>query len=232
MTRDDAIDECARTRKGDGMRKIFVLPLAGLLALTVAAPAMAGPNVSNTSGSLTLAQGGWKSWDDATQSSSYGEFTVAREDNGDVFAQVMTSTAAYVQCTGQGTPDDPDDDTFGAIGSNLYGYGPASLTIDKNYGSATAAGTLEAGRETFNDCTGEYGWEDVSSVDFTLALTASSGTIRETGRGSFKIPGEFNGHSSYKAIYRYAEGTLALDGGTNEVYGQVGKVSWTDHSNG
>jgi len=214
------------------MRKILVLPLAGLLALTVAAPAMAGPNVSNTSGSLTIAQGGWKGWDDTTQSSTYGDITVVREDNGDVSAQVVSSSQAYVQCTGEATPDDPDDDTYGAIGSNLYGYGPASLTIDKSYASATAAGTLEAGRETFNDCTGEYGWEDLSSVDFRLALTASSATIRETGRGSFKIPSEFNGHSSYKAIYRYAAGTLALSGGTNEVYGQIGKVSWTDHSNG
>jgi hypothetical protein len=56
--------------------------------------------------------------------------------------------------------------------------------------------------------------------------------VRESSRGSFKLPGEYNSHSSYKAVYRFAEGTIDLGAGTQEVYGQIGTVSWKDHSNG
>jgi len=57
-------------------------------------------------------------------------------------------------------------------------------------------------------------------------------TIRESGRGSFHIPGEFNGHSSYKSVYRLADGTFAGGATAQSVSGQIGTFSWTDHSNG
>ena len=141
---------------------------------------------------------------------------MGQEQGGDSFAEYGQFSAEWVQCTGADTPDDPDDDTFGAVGSNVWGYGPATLAIGKNFGSATASGTLEAGRETFDECTGEYSYE----------------ALPESSRGSFKLPGEYNSHSSYKSIYRFAEGTIDLGAGAQEVYGQIGTVSWKDHSNG
>ena len=41
------------------MRKLMVLPLAGLLALGVVGPVAAGPNVSNTSGKGETIYGDW-----------------------------------------------------------------------------------------------------------------------------------------------------------------------------
>lgn len=214
------------------MRRFMTIPLAGLLALTLAAPAMAGPNVGNFSGSVTIAQANWEAWDDASQTYTYGYIAVGQEQGGEAFADFSESSQQYVQCTGADTPDDKEDDTFGAVGSNVWGYGSPSLAIGKNFGTATASGTLEASRETFNECTGEYGYEALPALAFSLDLTANSGTVKESSRGSFKLPGEYNSHSSYKATYRFAEGTFDAGDGAHEVYGQIGKVSWMDHSNG
>lgn len=214
------------------MRKLMAIPMAGIMALTLAASALAGPNVGNFSGSLTLAQAGWESYAEDKESYTSGYVLVGQEQGGDTFAEYSEFSAEWVQCTGTDTPDDPDDDTFGSIGSNVWGYGPASLAIGKNFGTATASGTLETSRETFNECTGEYAYESLPAQAFSLDLTATSGTVKETSRGSFKLPGEYNSHSSYKAIYRFAEGTIDLGAGAQEVYGQIGTVSWRDHSNG
>ena len=119
-----------------------------------------------------------------------------------------------------------------AIGSSVWGDRPATLTIGKNNGSATASGTLEATRENFDGCTGEWTVEELADFDFSLALVATSGTIRETGRGSFHVPGEFNSHSTYKAAYRQATGTFTGGEGPQAVSGMIGNISWRDHSNG
>ena len=218
--------------EGDVMRRFMAVPMAGLLALTLAASALAGPNVGNFSGSLTLAQANWDSWDDASQTYSSGYVAVGEDQNGNVFAEYSEFSQQYVQCTGADTPDNPDDDTFGAIGSSVWGYGSPSMAITKNFASATASGTLEASRETFNECTGEYGYEGLPALAFSLDLTATSAAVKESGRGSFHLPGEFNSHSSYKATYRFAEGTVDVGGSVHDVYGQIGKISWMDHSNG
>ena len=214
------------------MRRFMTIPVAGLLALTLAAPAMAGPNVGNFSGSVTLAQAGWESYAEDKQSYTSGYVVVGQDQGGDSFAEYNEFSADWVQCTGADTPDDPDDDTFGSVGSNVWGYGPASLSIARNFGTATASGTLEASRETFDECTGEYNYEDLGATAFSLDLTATSGTVKESSRGSFKLPGEFNSHSSYKATYRFAEGSVDVGADSHDAYGQIGTVSWRDHSNG
>jgi hypothetical protein len=48
----------------------------------------------------------------------------------------------------------------------------------------------------YDECTGTYDKEQVSSATFSLDLTATSALIKESGRGSFHIPGTFNNHSS------------------------------------
>jgi hypothetical protein len=208
--------------------------LIGLLTLAIAAPAQAGPNVSNSSGSAILAQASWESFDEATQTYSYGYISVGRDSSDvGVRAQFEQYHEQYVQCTGADTPDDPEDDTYGAIVTAEFGYSEeASLTVARNNSSATASGTLAGGRYQINDCTGEGSKEESSPIDFTLTLTATSDTIRESGRGSFHIPGEVNVHSSYKAVYRMASGTFDGPNGTQSVGGMIGKVSWMDHGNG
>jgi hypothetical protein len=228
-----AIDEGGRTTdKGMGMHKIMVVPLAGLLALTVAAPAMAAANVSNTSSSLTMAQGGWDAWDDATQTYRFGYISVSQDDSGNTFAEYSASSQQFVQCTGAETPDDPNDDTFGTVGSDDYGWGPATLKIGKTYSTAKASGSLDIDRVSYDECTGIYDKEQVSSTTFSLDLTATSALVKESGRGSFHVPGTFNNHSSYKAVYREADGSFDAGDGPTAVSGAIGKVTSSDHSNG
>src|SRR5437899_535243 len=60
-------------RKGMEMRKFMVIPVAGLLVLGLAGPVAAGQTTSNSSGSVTLAQAWWDSFDEATGSETYGQ---------------------------------------------------------------------------------------------------------------------------------------------------------------
>ena len=215
------------------MRRFMAIPMAGLLALTLAGSALAGPNVGNFSGSVDIAQGSWESYDEEKQAFQFGYAAVSRDPGTtQAFAEFNDYREEYVQCTGANTPDDPEDDSFGAVGSNIWGYGPATLTIGKSNGSATASGTLEVMREDFDGCTGEWTVQELADFDFSLTLAATSATIRETGRGSFHVPGEFNSHSSYKAVYRQAAGTFTGSDGPQSISGMIGTVSWRDHSNG
>jgi hypothetical protein len=114
----------------------------------------------------------------------------------------------------------------------VWGFGPASLSIGPRYSSATASATLEAYAEAFDECTGEWSSEELPALSIGLDLTATSGLIKESGRGSFHLPGEINNHSSYKATYRQAEGSVDGADGHLAAFGQIGKVTWTDHTNG
>jgi hypothetical protein len=215
------------------MRRYLALPLAGIIALAVAAPALAGPSVANFSGSVDMAQGTWESYDEDKQAYQFGYVAVSSEQgSSETYAEFNDYREEYVQCTGAATPDDPEDDSFAAVGSRVWGYGPASLTIGKSNSSATASGTLEVTREDFDGCTGEWTVEELADFDFSLDLRATSAAIRETGRGSFHVPGEFNSHSSYKAVYRQAAGTFTGNDGPQTISGMIGTVSWRDHSNG
>jgi hypothetical protein len=216
------------------MRKLLTIPAAGVLALALAAPAMAGANVGNYSSSLAMAQGGWDSFDDETSTYSSGYIAVSRDAaSGATFAEYGSYTETKLQCTGADTPDDPDDDTYAGGYSSDYGYAEGvSLTIAKRDSSAHATGSMDAYHEEYNECTGESTFSELGSFEFSLDLMATSSTIRESGRGSFHVPGEFNGHSSYQAAYRLAGGTLVGPDGSHAVDGQIGTVTWRDHSNG
>ena len=215
------------------MRRFMTVPLAGLLALTLAGSALAGPNVGNYSSSLTIAQASWDSYDEQAGTFTYGYVAVSQEQgNSEAFAEYSHGSEQYVQCSGAETPDDPNDDSFGVVFSNVWGYGPATLTIGKRNSSASAGATLDVTSEGFNECTGEWSSEALPAFAFSLDLAATSATIRESGHGSFHLPGEFNVHSSYKATYRNAEGSFSGIEGPQRVLGMVGNVSWREHSNG
>jgi hypothetical protein len=216
------------------MRRFLTIPAAGVLALALAAPAMAGANVGNYSSSLAIAQGGWDSFDEETSTYSSGYLAVSSDAaNGATFAEYGSYAETKLQCTGADTPDDPDDDTYAGGYSSDYGYAEgASLTIARRDSSAHATGSMDAYHEEYNGCTGESTFDELGSFEFSLDLTATSSTIRESGRGSFHVPGEFNGHSTYRADYRLAGGTFDGPDGSRVVDGQIGTVTWRDHSNG
>ena len=213
------------------MRKIWTLPLAALLALVVAAPVAAGPNVGNYSSSVTMAQGSWSVYDEETGRYREGYLAVSQEQGStQAFAEFFQYGEQWIQCTGTDTPDDPEDDTFGSITTYAYGWAPADLSIGKSNATANATASMDIGRDRYDGCTGEWTFEYFPAVAVSIELVATSGTVRESGRGSFHLPGEFNSHSSYRATYRFAEGTVTV-GDTVPVWGMIGKVSWMDHSN-
>ena len=208
------------------MRKFIVIPLAALLVLAVAAPASAGANTYNSSGSALTAQGYWSSeagggwtsgslyaWQETGSSSTYRDFF---EENG-----------AYVDCT----PADDTDEFYGFQGQYRYGYGEGALTMGKGLSQAHASGVLEIGTVTVDECVGLYEESWASAVPVSLDLVATGPKVMERGTSSFKIPGESNGHSSYSTTSRTAAGTATIDGSEIAVEGGIGKVSWRDHGN-
>ncbi len=135
-------------------------------------------------------------------------------------------------CSDGGTPDDESDDFYGLVGSFSSGSSVGTLTISKRYGSATASGTFDIWTETYDECTGTYDSEIVQGVHVSLDLDATGALVKETGRDSFHVPSEYNSHSSYRSSYRGAEGVVTIGDRTFDSYGRIGKVSWSDHTNG
>lgn len=209
------------------MRKFMVMPIAALLALTIAAPVSAGANVTNSSQSAMTAQGSWSSaaggvetygsvwaWQDAGSPSAYLEF--------------FEGSGAYVDCT----PADDTDESFGFQGQYRYGFGEGTLTVGRGMGDAQAAGTVEVYTTVIDDCAGTYQESQEGGLAISLDLTATGAKVMERGTWSFHIPSEFNSHSSYTTTYRTAAGTATIGGDEVAVDGGIGKVSWRDHSNG
>jgi hypothetical protein len=97
---------------------------------------------------------------------------------------------------------------------------------------AHASGLLEIGTVTVDDCVGQYDESWASGVLVSLDLVSTGPKIMERGTSSFKIPGDYNGHSSYSTTSRAAAGTATIDGTEIAVGGGIGKVSWRDHGNG
>jgi len=208
------------------MRKLIVLPMAALLALAVAAPVSAGAKVSNSSGSGLTAQGSWYSYEGDVE--SYGSLW-AWQDSGASSPSLEYSgqIGAYVDCT----PADDTDDSYGFQGQYIYGYGEGTLAIGRGSDDARASGTLETFTTLVDDCVGEYAESVDGSVSVSLDLVATGPKMMDRGTWSFKIPSEFNSHSSYTTTSRAAAGTATIDGSEIAVDGGIGKVSWRDHGN-
>jgi hypothetical protein len=209
------------------MRKFMVIPLAALLVLAVAAPASAGANGSNSSGSASTAQGSWYS--DAGGVDTYGSLNAWQETGSDeVYLDIWEESGHYVDCT----PADDIDESYGFQGQYRSGYGEGSFTIGRGSADAEASGTLDITTTTVDDCAGTYVDSQESGVAVSLALVATGSKIIERGTSSFKVPGEFNSHSSYSTTSRLAAGTATIGSDEIAVDGAIGKVSWRDHNNG
>ena len=209
------------------MRKLLVLPMAALLLAAIAAPVSAGANVTNSSQSAMTAQGSWYS--DAGGVDTYGSLNAWQDSaSPTAFLELYEESGQYVDCT----PADDADDVYGFQGQIRYGYGDGTLTIGRGQADAHASGTLEISTAVIDDCVGSYSESTVSGVAVSLDLVANGAKMLERGTGSFKIPGQFNTHSSYSTTSRSAAGTASIDGDAIAVDGAIGKISWRDHSNG
>jgi hypothetical protein len=211
------------------MRKFMVLPAAALLALAIAVPVSAGANVTNSSQSATTAQSFWGSGGKEGLE-TYGSL-YAWQDSGSPSAYVEFSEGSgqWVDCT----PADDTDDFYGFQGQSRYGSGEGTLKVGKGSSDAHASAILEIYTSVIDECAGTYKETSANGVLVSLDLVANGPKIMERGTGSFKIPSQFNSHSSYTTTSRSAAGTATIgDGPSIVVDGGIGTVSWRDHSNG
>jgi hypothetical protein len=216
------------------MRKLMVLPLAGLLALGVVGPVAAGPNVSNTSGSGETIYGEWYGED------TYGYAFLGEESGYGGFGDIYQESGTWVECppageSGIGTMDTkPADETYGFVGTRTWGYAyDVEIEFSRRLETGHATGSVELYTETVDECNGIYGGDavaDVGSLDVTVTGVGSLATFR--GSGSYKIPSEFNGHQNYRGKERLATGSI-LAGPIDAEFGYayMSEVTWTEHVN-
>jgi hypothetical protein len=221
------------------MRKFMAAPMAGLMVLAIAAPVLAAPNVSNTSGSGKSIYGEWSS------EGTYGYVFLGEETGYGGFGDIYQESGQYVECEGGAVPPPdkggvapqdttPGDEFYGFVGTRTYGWATdLHLTLSKRLDTGTATGTAELYTETIDECQGIFGGDPVSeTVAINVTATAAGPLASFKGSGQYKIPSEFNGHSSYRGTERLATGSVdagAIDATFTFAY--MNQVSWSEHVN-
>jgi len=225
-----------QVNKGDSMRKLMVLPLAGLLALGVVGPVAAAPNVSNTSGGGQSIYGEWA--DEGTN----GYVSVGYDSEYGSFADIYQESGTWVECDpgaaglGKDTPttQDTTGGDYGFVGTRTWGYGEG-ITVDlsRRLDSGRATGSVELFTATVDECAGDYGDDAASEVGaLDVSVTATGPLVSYRGHGTYKLPSEFNGHENYRGKERSASGTFSA-GSIDATFssGGMSVFTWSDHSN-
>jgi len=204
------------------MRRLAVIPMAGLLALAIAAPAAAGASVSNQSGTGKVLNGEWSG--DGTYGYAYFGTDSAYGAWGEVYEE-----------SGEWIPCDETREYYGFVGDRIYGWtGDLTIVLDSRLNHGTASGTLEMVSETVNDCTGESGGSgEPTTVAFSAELDGVGRAARFRNSGSYKLPGELNAHSTQSGKERPATGSIDLGGAGMRTfdYGVLVTIVWRDHGN-
>jgi hypothetical protein len=223
------------------MRRFMVIPLAGLLVLGAAAPVLAGPNVSNTSGSGKTIYGEWSS------AGTYGYVFLGEETGYGGFGEIYQESGEYVECApvvdpgtkkNASVPQDttpPGEGFYGFVGTRTYGWAfDLEITLSRRLETGTATGSAELYTETINECEGIYGGDPVAEIVPLKVSVAGVGSLASfRGSGSYKIPSEFNGHESYRGTERQATG-FAVAGETIDAtfdFAYMSLVTWSQHVN-
>ena len=228
------------------MRRFVVVPMTALLVLAVAGPVAAGPNVSNQSGSGESIYGEW--YDGTT----YGYVFLGEESGYGGFGDIYQESGEWVLCEpateetvaeGKGKPSaaavptdtTPGEEFYGFVGTRTWGYA-YDVTIDmtRRLEAATATGTVDLFTETIDECNGIYGGDpDFVSGDLVVEVSAAGPLASFRGTGSYQIPSEFNGHSSYRGKERQATGSVDAAGviAADFDWAYMSQVTWTEHVN-
>jgi len=103
--------------------------------------------------------------------------------------------------------------------------------LGKSYSSASASATLDVDTFTFDECSGTKGESQASHVQVAFNLTANGPLIKQSGRGTFHVPGQFNDHYTFRSTSRAATGSVSIGGASIDANGAIGKVTWSEHTN-
>lgn len=222
------------------MRRFMGLPLAALLAIVVAAPAFAGANTSNTSGTGRTVYGDW------ADGSMYGYAYFGQENGQPGFGELYQESGEWVECAPpEGgsepaataiSPDatGPGEGYYGFVGTRTYGFASdVQITFTRRLEAGAVTGHAELWTETVDDCAGVYGDPEYAQVDLSISLTGIGDLATFRGTGSYQIPSEFNGHYNYRGKERQAAGSVLagpIDATFDFAY--MSEVSWSEHTNG
>jgi len=221
------------------MRKLMILPMAGLLALGVVGPVAAGPNVSNTSGS------GETIWGDWSVDGGYGYVFLGEETGYGGFGDIYQESGEWVECPegseggGKGGPETkdttPGGEYYGFVGTRTWGYAyDVEIDFSRRLETGRATGSVELYTETVDECNGVYGGDAVAEVGaIDVTVTGVGPLVTFKGSGSYKIPSEFNGHQNYRGRERQATGSVVAGGSIDASfgYGYMSQVTWSEHTN-
>ena len=223
------------------MRKLMVLPLAGLLALGVVGPVAAAPNVSNTSGGGESIYGEWSS------DTTYGYVSVGNDSNYGGFAEIYQESGTWVECAtgaaGPGKDAPTTQDTtggggdYGFVGTRTWGYSDGGVNVDlsRRLDSGHATGSIELSTATVDECAGDYGDDAVPEVvALDVSVTAAGPLASFRDHSTYKMPSQFNGHENYRGKERAASGTVSAGSVIDAAFSNANMyvVPWSDHSNG
>jgi hypothetical protein len=220
------------------MRKLMILPSAGLLAFSVVGPVAAAPNTSNSSGSGTAIYGEWSS--DGT--SGYVSFGV--DSTYGSFGDIYQETGQWVECDpGAGAvggkeaavPYDTTGGDYGFVGTRTWGYSDdVQLDLSRRLETGHATGTADMYTATVDECAGDYGDNAVATVvAIDVSLTASGPLSTFRNSGQYKIPSQFNGHDNYRGKERAATGSIVAGSLIDATFSSADmlEVTWSSHSN-
>jgi hypothetical protein len=210
------------------MRRLIVLLVIAAFAIGGAVNVLAA-TVTNVTLNATIAQA---TWDDLDEDGNGEQIAISAEKSSTGIAiNVDGFKGSFEVCDDAGTPDDPDDDFFGFVGTETYGSGAGKLSVATQYRSATASGTVKVEVTTFDECTGDFGTTTTKSIKVALDLTAISPVIRESTRSTIAIPKQFRLHQLVKAVSRVSVGTMTYGSRTFDVDGVVGQLTLKGHLN-
>ena len=210
------------------MRRLVVLLVVAAFAVAGAVNVLAA-TVTNVTVNATIAQA---IWDDIDEDGNGEQIAISAEKSSTgVAINVDGFKGSFEVCDDGGTPDDPDDDFLGFVGTETSGTGAGKLTIARQYRAATASGTIKVEVTTFDECTGDFGTTTTKSIKVALDLTAISPLIRESTRSTIAIPKQFRLHQLVKATSRVSVGTMTYGSRKLDVDGVIGQLSLKGHLN-
>ena len=216
------------------MRKLMVLPLAGLLALGVAGPVAAGANVANTSGSGETIYGEWSS------GNTYGSVYVGKDSAYGTYAEIYQESGEWVPCDvptpdkGASTVYDTTggDGDSGFVGIRTWGSAEGlTVEVSRRLDTGRATGSVELYTSTVDECNGVYGdaVESAGTLDVSVVGTGPIASYR--GTSHYQVPSQFSGHDNYRAKERAATGSIVAGDKIDATFaGAMSLLTWSAHA--
>lgn len=208
------------------MRRI-ALCAALFLVVGVAAPAYA-TTTFNTSGSQLEVSASW--FFEEGGSFAHGNVWAAQVKGGGSHLEFFEGTSTPIVC---------EDGSEGVHHEFVFGSGPVTVVVDKQYRTGSATAVVDLFVDSFDECFGPLaspsnggGGTVIPDVPISVDAVGTSNIAMSRSSNGFHIPGEVNEHSRFDARQRFGHADVTW--GDNERFAEsaaIGKISWRSHSN-